>query len=191
MFIYQKGNYVNIVKGSKPEEIPGVSVGFDTAGEVEIFVNGAIVSADMPTEKFAMATTSFLDGKEISIEQPNAKLIYTDTGYELTGTLVKTPEQAKAWGYADPENVALYAVTIVFDGYTDAEHFRGKSYGVSGGKDISPAKFDGPNYITYVMNAVAKKDPYWEYTTTYSGDGEPTFDHRITLNISATIEGEE
>lgn len=123
MFVYQSKNFINIVKGTMPEDIPGIQAGFDENGNTVVRLNGADVL--IPSTKVTLTQSSMLDGVEVAIPQPNAKLVIDGTNFRVLGELEKTPEAAKAWGYANPDNVSLFAVTVEFDGYTDAEHFKG------------------------------------------------------------------
>lgn len=181
MFVYQSKNFINIVKGTMPEDIPGIQAGFDENGNTVVRLNGADVL--IPSTKVTLTQSSMLDGVEVAIPQPNAKLVIDGTNFRVLGELEKTPEAAKAWGYANPDNVSLFAVTVEFDGYTDAEHFKGvMTGGVTPNKEIDPAKFDGPNYITYVLSAEQTVRTI-KYTTNYSGEGTPVYDKEFMILV--------
>ena len=159
MLVYQKGNTINVVKGSLPEENPATQFGFEgSAADWEItFIKIGGVNVPFKAEggQVEMTNKIVLDGVEMDVPNPDLTTTLVDGGYDIGGTMAVAPaDVCKAWGY--PEGSHLFTVRVVFEGDIDPETFSGTCDGKVPGKPISYAKFDGPNYIDYIFDGSTK-----------------------------------
>ena len=159
MLVYQKGNTINVVKGSLPEENPATQFGFEgSAADWEItFIKIGGVNVPFKAEggQVEMTNKIVLDGVEMDVPNPDLTTTLVDGGYDIGGTMAVAPaDVCKAWGY--PEGSHLFTTRVVFEGDIDPETFSGTCDGKVPSKPISYAKFDGPNYIDYIFDGSTK-----------------------------------
>lgn len=188
MFTYQKGNTVNVVKGSLPEENPYIQVGFEgTAADWDltfIKVGGVNVPVKADGGTVEMLDQITLNGQTMTVSNPNLVTTVTAAGYDISGEMaVADPAVCKAWGY--PEGSHLFTTRVVFDGDIDPETFSGTCDGVVKGKPISYDKFDGPNYIDYIFSGETK-----EIVIKYKANADAE-EKTITITNNATMAGAE
>lgn len=188
MFTYQKGNTVNVVKGSLPEENPYIQVGFEgTAADWDltfIKVGGVNVPVKADGGTVEMLDQITLNGQTMTVSNPNLVTTVTAAGYDISGEMaVADPAVCKAWGY--PEGSHLFTTRVVFDGDVDPATFSGTCSGVVKDKPIDPAKFDGPNYIDYIFSGETK-----EIVIKYKANADAE-EKTITITNNATMAGED
>lgn len=183
MFVYQKGEVVNVVRGSRqlPKEIPDIQVGFEESTPFVKF-GGVSIPIGVAGGIVEMSTTIPFDGKEMEVSNPDLTAEIRDGQYYIGGTMAEvSPEVKKAWGYGDDvKNV--FVVKVVFEGDIDPETFSGTCVGTES-KPITYDKFDGPDYIYYIFNGNIKT-----FTITYKANADAE-EKTIVINNEATLAG--
>lgn len=188
MLVYQKGNTINVVKGSLPEENPTTQFGFEgSAADWEItFIKIGGVNVPFKAEggQVEMTNKIVLDGVEMDVPNPDLTTELVDGGYEIGGTMAVAPaDVCKAWGY--PEGSHLFTTRVIFEGDIDPETFSGTCDGKTPNKPIDYSKFDGPNYIDYIFDGSTKV-----ITIKYKANAEAD-EKTIIINNNAVLAGAE
>lgn len=173
IFVYQKGDTVNMVSGSVPKEVPELTVGIKDE-KAFVKVGGVNIPTSASGGTIEVANSFTVDGKVYEVSNPGLTISLDGDKYVLTGEIAPAPQSVlDLWNWA-VENV--YVVKVVFDGFdkNSEQEFEGTitPYPVDNEagteKPIDIKKFDGPNYIYYTLNGANHK-----YVIQYTVDGEP------------------
>lgn len=190
MFVYQTGEVVNVVAGSQqlPKEIPDIQVGFAN-DEPFVKFGGVKIPVGAAGGTVEMSTTIPFNGADMTVSNPDLTAEIRDGDYYIGGTMaLADPAVLKAWGYdSTVKNVFVVKVvfdTSAFDGKITAENFAGQCVALET-KDISFAKFDGPDYIYYIF-AGSTKTITITYWNTSNKEGTTK---TITIHNDAVLEG--
>lgn len=159
MLGYQIGDMICLVKGTLPKAIPDIQVGFEGDAPVLLF-GGVKIPTSSAGGTVEMSDTIPFNGTDMVVSNPELTAEIRDGDYYIGGTMaVADPAVLKAWGYDDTvKNVFVVKVifdTSAFGGEITAENFAGECVGLVT-KDISFAKFDGPDYIYYIFAGSTK-----------------------------------
>lgn len=165
MFLYQKDNLLKFVSGRLPEDPAPLAVGF-VEDEAVIMYKGVAVQLASDGGTVSPSLTIPTNGVEMSVPNPDLVMKLEGGDYHVTGKIAAaSKEVTDAWGY--DEGTHLYVVKVEFEGDIDPDTFSGTCDGKTPNKPISYDKFDGPNYIYYILDSVTKL-----VTITYKANAE-------------------
>lgn len=154
MFLYQKDNLLNFVNGNLPENPAPLSVGFNE-NEAVIMYKGVAIQLTSDGGTVSPSNTIILGGVEMEVPNPELVVRLKDGEYYLTGKINAASEEVTSkWGYE--KGTHLYVIKVEFAGDIDPETFSGTIDGKVPNKPITYSKFDGPNYIYYILDSSTK-----------------------------------
>lgn len=95
------------------------------------------------------------NGVDMSVPNPDLVVKLEGGEYHLTGKIAAASDSiTTAWGYE--KGTHLYVIKVEFAGDIDPETFSGTCDGKVPNKPITYSKFDGPNYIYYILDSSTK-----------------------------------
>ena len=154
MLLYQKNDLLNFVKGNLPESPAPLSVGFIEDNAV-IMYEGVQIQLTSDGGTVSPSDSITLNGVEMNVPNPELVVKLKDGEYHLTGKIATASDEVtSAWGYE--KGTHLYVIKVEFDGDIDPETFSGTIDGKVPNKPITYSKFDGPNYIYYILDSSTK-----------------------------------